>query len=77
MWGDRFDDARENAEEMGEEPTQEHLEKRIHGNSAVTYMQKGPGEVFAAGTCGWVHGLKGGDPFIERVTKNVMDRFTS
>jgi hypothetical protein len=77
MWGDMYDDARENAEEMGEEPTQENLEKRIYGNSAVTYMKKGEGEVFAAGTTGWVHGLKGGDPFIERVTKNVMDRFTS
>jgi hypothetical protein len=36
-----------------------------------------PGEVLAAGTCGWVHGLKGAEPFIERVTKKVMDRFTS
>jgi hypothetical protein len=73
MW----DDARETAAAMNIEPTQENLEKMVYGNCAVTYMQKGPGEVFAAGTCGWVHGLKGGDPFIERVTKNVMDRFTS
>jgi hypothetical protein len=77
MWGDMFGDARENAAEMGDEPTQKNLEKRIYGNAAVTYMQKGNGEVFAAGTTGWVHGLTGGDPFVERVTKNVMDRFTS
>jgi hypothetical protein len=61
----------------GAEPTEENIEKRLYGNAAVTYMKKESGEVFAAGTCGWVHGLKGGDPFVERVTKNVMDRFTS
>jgi hypothetical protein len=77
MWGSMWDDAREYTNDLNIEPTQENLEKLVYGNCAVTYMQKGPGEVFAAGTSGWVHGLKGSDPFIERVTKNVMDRFTS
>jgi hypothetical protein len=40
-------------------------------------MRKGDGVLCAAGTCGWVHGFKGGDLFIERVTKNVRDRFTT
>ena len=77
MWGDALADAREIAADLYPEPTEEDAEKLVYGNSAITYMQKGSGEVFAVGTCGWVHGLKGGDPFIERVTKNVMDRFTS
>ena len=62
---------------MGVEPTEENIENRLYGNSAVTYMRKGECVVFAAGTCGWGHGIKGGDLFIERVTKNVMDRFTT
>jgi hypothetical protein len=77
MWGSMLDDAREFAADLDIEPTQENLEKMFYGNAAVTYMKKGAGEVFCAGTTGWVHGLKGADPFIERVTMNVMNRFTS
>jgi hypothetical protein len=77
MWGDALADAREIAADLYPEPTAEVAQKLVYGNRAITYMQKGAGEVLAAGTRGWVHGLKGGDPFIERVTKNVMGRFTS
>lgn len=35
----------------------------------------GAGEVFNAGTCEWVLGLMAGDPFVERITLNVFDRF--
>jgi hypothetical protein len=36
---------------------------------------KGKGEVFHAGTCEWVAGLIDRDPFVERITRNVLDRF--
>jgi hypothetical protein len=77
FYGDIYDDAAELAADFNIEPTKENLDKLIYGNSAVTYMQKGAGEVFAAGTMYWVMGLKVSDPFIERITKNVIDRFTS
>ncbi|MSU58338.1 MAG: hypothetical protein EXS35_09180 [Pedosphaera sp.] len=32
------------------------------------------GTVFTAGTTDWSHGLRGGDPVVERITKNVLDR---
>ncbi|MGD1933662.1 MAG: N,N-dimethylformamidase beta subunit family domain-containing protein [Candidatus Phaeomarinobacter sp.] len=33
------------------------------------------GEVFNSGTTEWAHGLDAGDPFIEKITHNVMARF--
>ena len=32
-------------------------------------------EVFAVGTCKWVVGLEQQDPFVERIMRNVLDRF--
>ena len=34
------------------------------------------GTVFTAGTTDWAHGLKGGDPAVERITKNILDRLS-
>ena len=36
----------------------------------------GKGEVFTAGTCEWVNGLIESDVFTQRITKNVLDRFS-
>jgi hypothetical protein len=36
---------------------------------------RGKGEVFNGGTTEWAHGLKAGDPFIARITRNVLRRF--
>jgi len=33
------------------------------------------GEVFNGGTTEWGHGLAARDPFIERITRNVLTRF--
>ncbi|MDB5495070.1 MAG: hypothetical protein JWP86_2407, partial [Phenylobacterium sp.] len=33
------------------------------------------GEVFNAGTTEWAHGLAARDPFVERITRNVLERF--
>jgi hypothetical protein len=36
-------------DDMGVGPTEENIENRLYDNSAVTYMRKGEGVVFAAG----------------------------
>ncbi|RRH94114.1 hypothetical protein EH240_27835 [Mesorhizobium tamadayense] len=47
------------------------------GCGMVVAFQKGRGSVFHAGTCEWVAGLQQGDPATCRITRNVLDRFTS
>ena len=34
------------------------------------------GTVFTAATTDWAHGLQGGDPIVERITQNVLDRLS-
>ncbi len=34
------------------------------------------GTVFTAGTTDWAHGLRGGDPVVARITKNILDRLS-
>ena len=77
FYGDMVADARETLADFDLDPTPENIEKFLYGNSAVTYMKKGKGEVFAAGTCNWVVGLLERDPFVERITRNVLDRFSA
>ena len=36
---------------------------------------RGKGEVFNAGTTEWAHGLAAGDPFVTRITRNVLHSF--
>ena len=57
------------------EATPETVEKLRYGSGMIVNFLKGRGEVFTAGTCEWVAGLIDRDPFVERVTKNVLDRF--
>ena len=40
-------------------------------------MKKGKGEVFCIGTLQWVHGLQQGEPFVEAITRTVIDRYTA
>jgi hypothetical protein len=35
------------------------------------------GTVFSAGTTDWANGLRGKDPAVEAVTRNLIDRFTA
>jgi hypothetical protein len=41
----------------------------------IVTFPKGEGEVFHAGTCEWVAGLIDRDPFVERITRNVLERY--
>ncbi|MGH6993416.1 MAG: N,N-dimethylformamidase beta subunit family domain-containing protein [Caulobacteraceae bacterium] len=47
----------------------------LHGHAAMAAFRRGKGEVFNAGTTEWAHGLAAGDPFVERITLNVLSRF--
>ncbi len=69
------DDARFIAETLTGEASPEALDKVARGNGMMVAFKKGRGEVFHAGTCEWVAGLIDRDPFVERITRNVLDRF--
>jgi hypothetical protein len=47
----------------------------LRGHAVMASFRRGEGEVFNAGTTEWVHGLAAGDPFVERITRNVLARF--
>ncbi|MBX3584068.1 MAG: hypothetical protein KF810_19440 [Rhizobiaceae bacterium] len=75
---DRFlgdEDARFTAETLFGEASDENLEKVKRGSGMVVNFKRGSGEVFHAGSCDWVAGLKRRDPMVERVTANVLDRY--
>ena len=46
------------------------------GNGVIVSATKGNGEIFCAGTCEWVNGLKMQEPSVEHITHNVLGRFT-
>ena len=46
----------------------------VEGNLSVR-LKRGAGEVFNAGTTEWAYGLAAADPFITRITRNVLTRF--
>ena len=47
------------------------------GSGMIVSFRKGEGEVFHAGSVEWVAGLLRHDAQVERVTRNVLDRFLS
>ena len=47
----------------------------LHGHAVMASFRRGAGEVFNCGTTEWAHGLKARDPFVERITRNVLRRF--
>ena len=69
------EDGRFNAETLYGTPSDENLEKVKRGNGMIVHFERGKGEVFHAGSCEWVAGLLRKDAIVERVTKNVLDRY--
>jgi len=45
------------------------------GSGMIACFDRGKGSVFNAGSCEWVAGLIAGDPFVGRLTHNVLRRF--
>ena len=70
-------DAEQYVETLGLEQTPENLDKFVRGCAAITNMKKGKGEVFCIGTLQWVLGLTQQEPFVEAVTRTVLNRYTA
>lgn len=49
--------------------------RMLRGHAVLASFARGKGEVFNCGTTEWAHALAAHDPFVERITKNVMRRF--
>ena len=47
----------------------------LRGHAVMAAFRRGGGEVFNAGTTEWAHGLAAADPFVTRITLNVLKRF--
>ena len=47
----------------------------MRGHAVMAAFRRGAGEVFNAGTTEWAHGLAAHDPFVTRITRNVLKRF--
>ena len=45
------------------------------GHSVVGVYTRG-GTVFTCGSTDWAHGLRGTDPVVEKITRNVIDRLS-
>lgn len=69
------DDARFVAETLYHEATDETVDRVKRGSGMMVTMKRGQGEVFHVGSTNWVAGLIDGDPFVERITRNVLDRY--
>jgi hypothetical protein len=63
------------AETIFGEATPEAMDKLRRSSGMIVTFPKGKGEVFHAGTCEWVAGLIDRDPYVERVTQNVIERY--
>jgi len=50
------------------------IERALRGHAAFGSFRRGRGEVFTAGTTEWAWGLVAPDPFIDRITRNVLER---
>ncbi len=71
------EDARFIADTLHGEASPATLARLDRGSGMIVHFPKGRGEVFHAGTTEWVAGLLRRDPAVERVTRNVLDRFLS
>ncbi len=48
----------------------------MRGAGMIAAFTRGAGEVFNGGTTEWSNVLRHGDPFVDRIVRNVLDRFT-
>ena len=70
------DDVEFVARAMHGKTTPETVDQSRRGSGMIATFQRGQGYVFNAGTCEWIAGLIDCDPQIERITENVLNRFT-
>lgn len=75
---DRFlsdDDAKFVAEILIGETGDAAVDRVKRGAGMIVHFPRGRGEVFHAGSCEWVAALLRRDPMVERVTRNVLQRY--
>ncbi|SFQ13474.1 hypothetical protein SAMN03159463_05741 [Mesorhizobium sp. NFR06] len=71
------DDARSVAYQRLRRTDEEAIESVKRGSGMIVCFDRGKGQIFNAGSCEWVAGLIARDPFVEKLTRNVLERFTS
>jgi hypothetical protein len=52
----------------------ENRARLMRGHAVLATFKRGKGEVFNSGTTEWAYGLKAGNPFVDRITRNALDR---
>jgi hypothetical protein len=75
---DRFlsdDDAKFAAEILIGDTSDAAVDRVKRGAGMIVNFRRGKGEVFHAGSCEWAAALMRRDPMVERVTRNVLDRY--
>jgi len=63
------------ARDVFDDPTPEREARILRGHAVMASFRRGAGEVFNGGTTEWAHALAAGDPFVRRITLNVLRRF--
>lgn len=61
--------------ELHGEDTPQLRQRNQYGAGMIAVFTRGGGTVFNAGSCEWVNGLRLREPFTEKITCNVLDRF--
>lgn len=62
--------------DLGEDLPDYVHEGQMRGAGMIAAFTRGAGEVFNGGTTEWSNALAQGDVFVDRITRNVLDRFT-
>lgn len=62
-------------EQFGDD-SPEKLDKTRYGHAVMGVYTRGKGTVFTAGTTEWAHVLDAGDKQVDRITRNILSRFT-
>ena len=56
-------------------PDSPQLRRRmLRGHAVMASVRRGAGEVFNSGPTEWAYGLAARNPFVERITRNVLER---
>ena len=73
---DTFDSPRQRARRSGIPTTASGTSagRRAATAHAVLGVYTRGGTVFTCGSTDWAHGLRGGDPIVERITRNVLEK---
>ena len=70
------EDARIVAKALYGDDGPENIRKVRYSSGMVVHYRRGKGEVVNAGSCLWSLGLKRRDAFTERITHNILTRFS-